>query len=110
MVKSPAELPPPLRRFQLEADREAAATTTEARVQFAFPLDRTEVELEEEDGSITLKADGGKLPLVWLVDGAPVDSPPHARELTLTPKGRGFVRLSVIDADGRADHIVVRLR
>ena len=110
LVKSPAELPPPLRRFQLEADREAAATTTEARVQFAFPLDRTEVELEEEDGSITLKADGGKLPLVWLVDGAPVDSPPHARELTLTPKGRGFVRLSVIDADGRADHIVVRLR
>ena len=110
LVKSPAELPPPLRRFQLEADREAAATTTEARVQFAFPLDRTEVELEEEDGSITLKADGGKLPLVWLVDGAPVESPPHARELTLTPKGRGFVRLSVIDADGRADHIVVRLR
>lgn len=110
LVKSPSELPPPMRRFQLEADREAAATSTEPRVQFAFPLDRTEVELEEEDGSITLKADGGKLPLVWLVDGAPVEAPPHARELTIAPKGRGFVRLSVVDADGRADHIVVRLR
>lgn len=110
LVKSPSELPPPMRRFQLEADREAATTTTVSRVQFAFPLDRTEVELEEEEGSITLKADGGKLPLVWLVDGAPVESPPHSREVTLTPKGRGFVRLSVVDADGRADHIVVRLR
>jgi penicillin-binding protein 1C len=109
LVRSPSELPPPMRRFQLEADRDTASTT-EPRVQFAFPLDRTEVELEEEDGSITLKADGGKLPLVWLVDGSPVEAPPHARELTFSPKGRGFVRLSVVDADGRADHIVVRLR
>jgi membrane carboxypeptidase/penicillin-binding protein PbpC len=32
------------------------------------------------------------------------------REVAWTPPGKGFVKLQVIDAQGRADRVTVRLR
>ena len=52
----------------------------------------------------------GALPLTWLVDGAPLGSDPHKREATWQPDGRGFVKVSVIDARGRVDRVTVRLK
>jgi penicillin-binding protein 1C len=60
--------------------------------------------------AIVLKAEGGALPLTWLVDGAPIASEPHRREAFWQPSGRGFAKLTVIDANGRVDRVVVRLR
>ncbi len=37
-------------------------------------------------------------------------SEPHRRDVTWQPDGRGFVKLSVIDAKGRVDRVTVRLR
>ena len=46
----------------------------------------------------------------WLIDGAPIKSDPRARQVAWQPDGRGFAKLSVIDAKGRVDRVTVRLR
>ena len=56
------------------------------------------------------KAEGGVLPLTWLVDGVPIESDPARREAELPAAGRGFLKLSVIDAKGRADRVTIRLK
>ena len=62
------------------------------------------------DVPVVLKAEGGALPLTWMVDGAPIPERNGAREIEWQPDGQGFVRLSVIDAKGRADRVTVRVR
>ena len=47
---------------------------------------------------IVVKAEGGALPLTWLVDGVPIASDPDRREAELPAASRGFLKLSVIDA------------
>jgi penicillin-binding protein 1C len=109
---SGAALPPPLKRFQ-EAGEPVAEPTgayLDAGVQIAFPPDRAELELEDADDTIQLKADGGVLPLTWLADGTPLPVDGHQRQIVWTPPGRGFVKLSVIDAKGRVDRVTVRVR
>ncbi|WP_088343738.1 MULTISPECIES: penicillin-binding protein 1C [Rhodomicrobium] len=108
-------LPPPLLNFR-EADGESItqAATADPPVHIAFPPDRAELELarsgDGEKQPIAFKAEGGMLPLTWLVNGAPIETPPHRRETFWTPSGEGFVQLSVIDAEGRVDRVTVRLR
>ena len=109
---SGAALPPPLKRF-LEPGESAAEPTgayLDAAVQFAFPPDRAELELDDTDATVQLKADGGVLPLTWLADGTPLDVDGQQRSIQWTPPGRGFVKLSVIDAKGRVDRVTVRVR
>jgi penicillin-binding protein 1C len=109
---SGSELPPPLKRFR-ESDDEntAAGPYLEPPVLIAFPPDRAELEMDEESGEgLVIKAEGGALPLTWMVDGAPISSDPHRRELAWQPTGGGFVRLSVVDAKGRVDRVTVRLK
>lgn len=109
---SGAELPPPLKRFR-ENDEETqmAGPYLEPPVLIAFPPDRAELEVESEDGEgLVIKAEGGVLPLTWIVDGAPISSDPHRREVAWYPEGQGFVKLSVVDAKGRVDRVTVRLK
>jgi penicillin-binding protein 1C len=105
-----AELPPPLKRFREGAAEEPAGTYLEPAVRIAFPPDRAEIEIEEGDGGVVAKAEGGALPLTWLLDGEPVASDPGRREVELPQAGRGFFRLSVIDAKGRADRVTIRVK
>jgi penicillin-binding protein 1C len=108
------DLPPPLKRFReaYETDTTAAhGAFLEPAVQIAFPPDRAELDVEDGDTSgIIVKAEGGTLPLTWLVDGVPITTDPARREVELPAVGRGFLRLSVIDAKGRADRVTVRLK
>ena len=102
LVVAGSDLPPPLKRF-----REATRTTAHrayprAAVQIAFPPDRSELEVEDGDGAaIVVKAEGGALPLTWLVDGVPIESDPARREAEL-PASASVSTISVIDAKGRA--------
>jgi penicillin-binding protein 1C len=108
-----ADLPAPLRRFHDPREEIAAPASAfrEKPLSIAFPPDRAELEAVASDGEgLTLKAEGGTLPLTFLVDGAPVASDPARREVTLDGLGRGFVRLGVIDALGRSDRVTVRLK
>ncbi|MFA5949128.1 MAG: penicillin-binding protein 1C [Hyphomicrobium sp.] len=107
-----ATLPPPLKRFR-EAGEETAGNGPfiEQPVLISFPPDRSELDVaERDDEPLVLKAEGGALPLTWLVDGTPLTSEPNRRGITWKPDSRGFVKLSVVDAKGRADRVTVRLR
>jgi penicillin-binding protein 1C len=103
-----SDLPPPLKRFHGAGD-DGGGSYLEPAVQIAFPPDRAELEMEQGDRTIVVKAEGGALPLVWLVDGVPVDSDPARREAELPVEG-GFHKLLVIDAKGRADRVTIRLK
>jgi penicillin-binding protein 1C len=104
-----SDLPPPLKRFREARDEAAPGAYLEPPVQIAFPPDRAELEVEEGATSIIVKAEGGSLPLVWLIDGVPIDSDPAKRDAEL-PAASGFHKLSVIDAKGRADRVTIRLK
>ncbi|MGQ0671546.1 MAG: penicillin-binding protein 1C [Hyphomicrobium sp.] len=108
-----AELPPPLKRFREGPDDTVASGPfVESNVLIAFPPDRAELEMEAEDGAsaMVLKAEGGALPLTWMIDGQPVSSDPRRRELVWQPEAKGFVKLQVVDAKGRVDRVTVRLK
>jgi penicillin-binding protein 1C len=106
-----ADLPPPLRRFNGTPElADAAGGVYRARpLRIASPPDRADVDADGSDG-VMFKADGGTLPLTWLVDGAPVAQDGSRRELMLGDKRRGFVKVSVIDATGKTDRVTVRIK
>lgn len=112
MRATTATLPPPLKRFREPGDTEVATGPfLEPPVLISFPPDRSELDLaEREDEPLIIKAEGGALPLTWLLDGNPMTSDPTRREVEWQPDGRGFAKLTVIDAKGRADRVTVRLR
>jgi penicillin-binding protein 1C len=104
-------LPPPLRHIRADAPKSATAVNV-ASLRIAFPPDGARIELApgEERPQLSLKAMGGVAPFTWLVDGAPVASGLMRREGAFQPDGLGFVRISVIDAQGASDSVSVRLQ
>ncbi|MFZ4807985.1 MAG: penicillin-binding protein 1C [Hyphomicrobiaceae bacterium] len=105
-----ADLPPPLKRFAEPGSTELQGAFLEPAPQIAFPPDRADLEWGGEGEPLVLKAEHGALPLTWLIDGAPIGSEPHRRDVIWQPEGPGFARLTVIDAKGRADRVTVRVR
>ncbi len=53
---------------------------------------------------------GGRRPLTFLVDGAPLAVDPARREAAWNPQAPGFYRLTVLDADGTAARAAVRVK
>jgi penicillin-binding protein 1C len=112
-----AALPPPLRHLRKDAPKTLAAAAI-AQVKIAFPPDGARVDLGLSDpvsqgprpgARLALKAEGGVLPLRWIVNGTPVGDPDLRRQTAWTPDGAGFVRVSVMDAQGATDSVLVRL-
>jgi penicillin-binding protein 1C len=105
------ELPAPLKHWRDPGDDAPSGPFLEPPVLISFPPDRSEIETADiGDEPLTLKADGGALPLTWLVDGAPISSDPHARDVTWQPAAAGFAKLTVIDANGKVDRVSVRVK
>ena len=108
------DLPPGLRR--ISAGEEAPDTISRSLARpllVSFPPDGAVVELREGEGgyaSLPLIADGGRKPLRWLVNGEPVEAPPHRRRADWRPDGEGFVQITVIDAEGTAARAQVLLK
>lgn len=100
-----AQLPQPLRHFR---SREAAFAADASAPQVSFPPDGSEVELLPE--GLMVSVSGGTAPFTWLADGAPILSGEEEPSIMLPALGRGFVTLSVIDAEGRSARTRVRLR
>ncbi|HVZ05843.1 MAG TPA: penicillin-binding protein 1C [Hyphomicrobium sp.] len=106
-----ADLPAPLKRWRDPGDDPATGRFIEPPVLISFPPDQSEIEESDLGGDpLVLKADGGALPLTWLVDGAPITSDPHTRDVTWQPRDPGFAKLTVIDANGRTDRVSFRIR
>jgi len=111
LIAAGGDLPPPLKRFRNTVDDSVSGRFLEPPVQIAFPPDQAEIEVDPgEAGAVVVKAEGGVLPLTWLVDGVPIESDPARREAEFPAAGLGFHKLSVIDAKGRADRVTIRLK
>jgi penicillin-binding protein 1C len=106
------ELPVTLRRFRAPGDDGTGMSDPrEKPLAIAFPPDRSELDADAGDGEpIMLKAEGGRLPLTWYVDGLPLASAIDSREAPLASMGRGFSKVTVMDASGRVDRVTVRLK
>ena len=100
-----AQLPQPLRHFR---SRSAAFEPAADGPTIGFPPDGAQVELLPE--GLMVRVDGGTAPFTWLANGTPVSTGGKLREILLAALGRGFVTLSVIDAEGRSARASVRLR
>jgi penicillin-binding protein 1C len=62
------------------------------------------------DGPVTLRAMGGQRPLTFLVNGAPLSTDPARRDVAWTPPAPGFYRLTILDADGAAAAVSMRVK
>ena len=105
LLVSTLDLPQPLRHFR---SRSAAFDAPADTPAVAFPPDGAEVELLPD--GVLARVSGGTPPFTWLANGAPVVVAERGRAVMLGDLGRGFVTLSVIDAEGRSARSQVRLR
>jgi len=99
------DLPTRLRR--LDPGPLAQAGSQAGGPKIVYPPDGALLEWRGEE--LALEAVGGKRPLRWLVDGRSLTSDLPRRPIYWQPDGIGFVRLTVIDAEGRSAHSTVRL-
>ncbi len=109
---SSGNLPPPLKVFVSDRSLAVAAAFEETPVAIAFPPDNSELAAEQQGDAlrpILVRAEGGALPLTFLIDDVPIETAPHKREAFVPLPGRGFVKLSVIDAKGNVDRVTVKV-
>jgi penicillin-binding protein 1C len=112
LVAATTKLPPPLQRFRPGGS--LSGDGTEPQLRIMFPPNGARLELAAEAGSkpdpIALKVTGGVGPLTVLVNGQPLSTAPGRRTLFFEPEGPGFMRLTVMDANGATDSVMVRLQ
>jgi penicillin-binding protein 1C len=100
--------PPALARFGAH-DRPLGVTRGDAPLVLTFPPAGAEFAAADIP-HLGLRADGGRRPLRWLVDGRPLAADqPWRRETRWIPDGPGFYRLSVIDAEGASASATIRI-
>jgi penicillin-binding protein 1C len=109
LVATTTKLPPPLQRF-----RPNALVGEGEPLHIMFPPNGARIELASgEDGKpdpIALKVSGGTGNLTVLVNGMPAGEGSGRQTLFFEPDGPGFVRLTVMDAKGATDSVLVRLQ
>ena len=60
--------------------------------------------------AMPVRVAGGVLPMTMLVNGVAVGEIDGRRQRLVEPPGPGFARLTVIDATGAADTVVIRIQ
>jgi penicillin-binding protein 1C len=111
LVASNAKLPLPLRRYRPLG--ELVRTDGERAPHIQFPLDGSRIDASSADGAssaMPVKVAGGVLPITMLVNGMSVGELDSRRQRLIDSPGPGFARLTVIDARGAADTVVIRVQ
>jgi penicillin-binding protein 1C len=112
LVASNAKLPLPLRRFRPAG--ELVRTGTEQTPRIQFPLNGSRIDVDRSGGAqvaaMPVKVAGGVLPMTMLLNGVSVGEIDGRRQRLVDPPGPGFARLTVIDATGAADTVVIRIQ
>jgi penicillin-binding protein 1C len=112
LTATTAQLPPPLRHLRKDAPKSMAALAS-AALKIAFPPDGARLDLGfapgREKSELVMKANGGQPPLIWMVNGAPVSQGELRRQAVWRPDGAGFARVSVMDASGATDSVMIRV-
>jgi penicillin-binding protein 1C len=107
------QLPPSMRIFRRDTAPAPAKEITVPPPTIAFPPNGTIVPLpppDAKDKTVVLKADGGKEPLTWLVNGRLVGNFTRFQPVLYTPDGEGLARITVVDSAGRSDTAQVRFK
>jgi penicillin-binding protein 1C len=92
--------------FNHEQPRRVTAVTADA-LHMLFPPSGAVL---SADGPVTIRVMGGRRPLTFLVDGAPLSTDQIRRDANWQPVGPGFYHLTVLDADGTAVRANVQVR
>jgi penicillin-binding protein 1C len=112
LVASNATLPLPLRRYRPIG--ELVRTDGEQAPRIQFPPNGSRIDAAGADrtqfSAMPVKVAGGVLPMTMLVNGVSVGEIDGRRQRLIDPPGPGFARLTVIDARGAADTVVVRIQ
>jgi len=112
LLASNAKLPLPLRRFRPVGELVRAGGEQAPHIQ--FPLNGSRIDVAGSGGAqfsaMPVKVAGGVLPMTMLVNGVSVGEIDGRRQRLIDPPGPGFARLTVIDATGAADTIVIRIQ
>jgi penicillin-binding protein 1C len=112
LIGTNAKLPLPLRRFR--AIGELVRTGSEQALHIQFPLNGSRIDVDRSDGAdaavMPVRVAGGAVPMTVLVNGRSVGEIDGRRQRLIDPPGPGFARLTVIDAAGAADTVVVRIQ
>jgi penicillin-binding protein 1C len=112
LLASNARLPLPLRRFR--AVGELVRTGGEQAPHIQFPLNGSRIDVDRSaDGQFSampVKVAGGVLPMTMLVNGVSAGEIDGRRQRLVDAPGPGFARLTVIDATGAADTVVIRVQ
>ena len=111
-MASNAKLPLPLRRFRPLG--ELVRTGGEQAPHIQFPLNGSRIDVtgsgDAQFSAMPVKVAGGVLPMTMLVNGVAVGEIDSRRQRLVDSPGPGFARLTVIDATGAADTVVVRIQ
>jgi len=106
------KLPLPLRRFRPIG--ELVRTGGEQAPHIQFPLNGSRIDVDRSGGAdaaaMPVKVAGGVLPMTVVVNGVSAGEIDGRRQRLIDPPGPGFARLTVIDATGAADTVVIRVQ
>ncbi|MGY3615132.1 penicillin-binding protein 1C [Bradyrhizobium sp. USDA 10063] len=112
LVAGNTKLPLPLRRFRPMG--ELVRTSSDQAPHIQFPINGSRIDVDRATGGevtpMPVKVAGGVLPLTMLVNGVAVGDLDSRRQRLIDPPGPGFARLTVIDATGAADTVVIRVQ
>jgi penicillin-binding protein 1C len=112
LVASNVKLPLPLRRFRPIGELVRSGAEQAPHIQ--FPLNGSRIDVDRagsrEASAMPVRVSGGALPITMLVNGISVGEIDGRRQRLIDPPGPGFARLTVIDATGAADTVVVRIQ
>ena len=109
-----ADLPEGLKRFVPKGAALVPVAGAKSGPEIVYPPQGARVELAGASGSafspLVLKLQGGKAPFRWLANGKPLDGLFRRRTATWMPDGKGFSKLTVIDAAGKATTVDVLIQ
>ena len=112
LAASNSKLPLPLRRYRSVG--ELVRTDGEQPPRIQFPLNGSRIDAAGAGGvslsAMPIKVAGGVLPITMMVNGISVGELDSRRQRLVDPPGPGFARLTVIDARGAADTVMVRIQ
>ena len=108
LVATTGRLPPPVQRFGATA----GPGVMKQAPRIMFPPDGARIELTggADPDPVALKIAGGRAPLTVMVNGVPLSARRGRQTIFFKPDGPGFARLTVMDARGVSDSVMVRLQ
>jgi len=111
LIAANARLPLPLRRFRPAG--ELVRVGSEQALHIQYPVNGSRIDVSATGGeaaAMPVRVAGGVLPMTMLVNGVAVGEIDGRRQRLIDCPGPGFARLTVMDATGAADTVVVRIQ